>query len=362
MNHSIFLRRVSLVAAAALLAACEGDSTGSDEPFILDGDEPVAVVVNSLGGSLTLARRDGDSAQVRQIAFGASASVTPTGLSVQGRRAAVPLGNAASVALVDLEGLRVTRYFLFPKGNATGSAFADDTTVLAANFIDDYVGRFTVGQASDSIRQTVNVAPAPTAIVIAAGRAAVVSSNLDANYQSIGNGVVTFLDPRTLQVQGVVQTGGTNSNDAAMGPDGLLYVVNTGNFVADGSVTIINPQTMRAEATAGGFGPGPGSIHVDQQGLAYVSSFGVGTVVWNTRTRTFVRGPGNPLCAPLPGGACRGAADATTDVQGNVYQAFFGSAPEKLAPKIFVYRPGDFALSDSISSVNGPSGIEVRTF
>ncbi len=361
MNHSIFLRRIPLLAAAALLAACERDSTSSERPFILDDDEPVAIVVNSLGSSLTLARR-GDTAQVRRIAFGASSSVTPTGLSVQGRRAAVPLGNAASVALVDLEALRVTRFFLFPKGNATGSAFADDTTVLAANFLDDYVGRATVGQASDNITQTVNVAPAPTSIVMAAGRAAVVSSNLDANYQVIGNGVVTFLDPRTLQVQGVVQTGGTNSTDAAMGPDGLLYVVNTGNFVSDGSVTIINPQTMRAEATVGGFGPGPGSIHVDPQGLAYVSSFGTGTVVWNTRTRAFVRGPANPLCAPLPGGRCRGAADATTDVQGNVYQAFFGSAPDNQAPQVFVYRPGDFALTDSISSVNGPTGIEVRSF
>jgi len=281
---------------------------------------------------------------------------------VQGRRAAVPLGNAASVALIDLEGLRITRFFVFPKGNATGSAFADDTTLLAANFIDDYVGRATLNQASDSIRQTVNVAPGPIAIVMAAGRAAVVSSNLNENYVSIGNGVVTFLDPRTLQVQGVVQTGGTNSTDAAVGPDGLLYVVNTGDFVADGSVTIIDPRTMRVEATVGGFGPGPGSIHVDAQGLAYVSSFSTGTVVWNTRTRTFVRGPGNPLCARLPGGACRGAADATTDVQGNVYQAFFGSAAQNQAPQVFVYRPGDFALTDSISSVNGPIAVEVRSF
>lgn len=361
MSQSIFLRRLPLVAAAALLAACDRDSTGAERPFILDGDEPVAIVVNSLGRSLTLARR-GDTAQLRQIPLGASAAVTPTGLSVQGRRAAVPLGNAASVAVVDLEALRVTRYFLFPKGNATGSAFADDSTLLAANFLDDYVGRATLGQASDSIKQTVSVAPAPTAIVIAAGRAAVVSSNLNENYESVGNGVVTFLDPRTLQVQGVVQTGGTNSTDAAMGPDGLLYVVNTGNFVADGSVTIVNPQTMRAEATVGGFGPGPGSIHVDPQGLAYVSGFGTGTLVWNTRTRTFVRGADNPLCARLASGACRGAADATTDVQGNVYQAFFGSAAENLAPRLFVYRPGDFVLADSISSVNGPTGIEVRGF
>ena len=360
MNRNIFMRPLPLLAAALFATACDGDSTGSNDAFILQGDSEVGVVVNSTGKSLTLFRVD--DKQTRQIAFGASSAVTPTGLSVRGRRAAVPLGNAASVALIDLEGLAISRYFLFPQGNATGSAFADDTTLLAANLQDDYVGRATVGQVGDTIRQRVTVAPAPTAIVMAGGRAAVVSGNLDDNYAPIGNGVVTFLDPRTLQVQGRVQTGGTNPGDAAVGPDGLLYVVNTGDYVSDGSVTIINPQTMAVVNTFSGFGAGPGSIHVDGAGLAYISSFSLGTLVWNTRTRTFVRGKDNPLCAKMASGECRGAFDTTTDVQGNVYQAFFGSARQGLAPQVFVYRAGSLALSDSIGGVNGPSALEVRAF
>ncbi|HEX8359221.1 MAG TPA: hypothetical protein VF613_03910 [Longimicrobium sp.] len=355
------LRRLALAASTALLAACNGDSTEAETPFILDGDGQIGLVVNSTGKSLTLFHTD-DPTETRQIPFGASSAVTPTGLSVGSRYAAVPLGNAASVALVDLEELRITRFFVFPKGNATGSAFADDTTLIAANSQDDYVGRVTVGQAGDAIQQTANVAPAPTRIVMAAGRVAVISGNLDENYRSIGNGVVTFLDPRTLQLQGTVQTGGTNSMDAAVGPDGLLYVVNTGDFVADGTVTVIDPLSMKALSTASGFGAGPGSIHVDASGLAYVSGFFTGTVVWNTRTGAFVRGTDNPLCARLPGGGCRGAFAASTDVQGNVYQAFFGSAQTGLAPYVFVYRPGTFTLADSIGGVNGPSAIEVRSF
>ena len=357
-NH---LRHLPLVAAALLAGACSDGATDAEQPFILGGDTPVGLVVNSTGKSLTLFRL-GDPADTRQIPFGASQSVTPTGLSVQGRRAAIPLGNAASVALVELEELRITRFFLFPQGNASGSAFADDTTLLAANFQDDYVGRATLGQASDSIRQRVQVAPAPSAIVMAGGRAAVISANLGADYSYLGNGVVTFLDPRTLQLQGTVPTGGINATAAATGPDGLLYVVNTGDFVADGSLTIVNPQSMTVVATVGGFGAGPGSIHIGDDGLAYVSSFFTGTLVWDTRSRTFVRGLDNPVCAKLPGGRCRGAFDVATDVQGNVYQAFFGSASQGLAPQVFVYRPGSFALADSIGGVNGPSAIEVRTF
>jgi len=364
MTRTSFLRRLPLVAAAALLAgACDEGSTESEQPFILDGGARVGLVVNSTGKSLTLFRvEDGET---RQIPFGASASVTPTGFAVQGRRAAVPLGNAASVALVDLEQLAVTRFLVFPKGNATGSAFADDTTLLVANFQNAYVGRATVGQANDTIGQTTAVAPAPTAIVMAGGRAAVISSNLDVSqrfYPPLGDGVVTFLDPRTLQVQGVVRTGSTNPTDAAVGPDGLLYVVNTRDYTADGIVTIIDPRTMAVVANVGGFGAGPGSIHIDARGLAYVSGFFTGTLVFDTRTRTFMRGVDNPVCAKLPNGECRGAFDATTDVQGNVYQAFFGSASEGLAPRVFVYRPDTFTLADSIGGVNGPSAIEVRTF
>ena len=360
MNHSFILRRLPLLAAALLASACDRDPSGGEDAFILK-DEQIGLVVNSTGNSLTLFRL-GDPTDTRQVPFGASAAVTPTGLAVQGRRAVVPLGNAASVALVELEELRISRFFLFPGGNATGATFADDTTVLAANTNDDYVGRFTIGQPSDSIKRTVAVAPAPTEIVMAGGRAAVVSGNLGPDFKPLGNGVVTFVDPRTLQLQGTVQTGGTNTGGAATGPDGLLYVVNTGNYVEDATVTIINPQTMRAEATVAGFGPGARAISIDANGLAYVSSFGLGTVVWNTRDRTFVRDAKNPVCARLASGACRGAFDATTDVQGNVYQAFFGSTRQGLAPQIFVYRAGTFALADSISSVNGPAAIEIRSF
>jgi len=360
MNRTNLLRRLALAASTALLAsACERDGTGSDGDFLDRGE--VAVVVNSTGKALTLFRLDRPS-ETRQIPFGASASVTPTGLSVRGRRAAVPLGNAASIALVELDELRIRRFFVFPGGNATGSAFADDTTILAANLRESYVGRFTVGQASDTVKLTRAVAPAPTAIVIAGGRAAVVSGNLDAKFAPLGNGVVTFLDPRTLQVQGTVSTGGTNSSDAAVGPDGMLYVVNTADYVQDGSVTIINPQSMQVVATVGGFGAGPGSISIDGAGRAFVSSFSTGTLVWNTRTREFERGKDRPLCAPLPGGGCRGAFDAVADVQGNVYQAFFGSARQGLAPYVFVYRGANLALSDSVAAGSGPSAIEIRSF
>jgi hypothetical protein len=130
-------------------------------------------------------------------------------------------------------------------------------------------------------------------------------------------------------------------------------------------VTVIDPATLAAAKTVPGFGPGVGAIRIDDAGLAYLSSFGGGTVIWNTATETFVRGPDNPVCAPLtlsPGAPCRGAFDATRASDGSVYQTFFGSAAESLAPYVFVYAPGTYQLVDSVAVGVGPSSIEIRTF
>jgi hypothetical protein len=365
-NVSKFSR--SLLAAVASLVAI---SCGSDDttqpvaPGFLGGtssNHEIGIVVNSTGKALTLFQLGSPTTQ-KTIAFGASTTISPVGIAVRGRRAVVPLGNAASVSLIDLVTQTATRFFTFASGNATGVAFVDDTTVIAANPTLNVVGRFTTGQTGDAIGTvSAKLAPQPTAVAIAGSRALIVSTNLDANFSPIGNGIVTAVDTKTLQVLGTATMGGTNSTDGAVGPDGMLYVVNTGDFVASGSLTVVNPATMAVVATVSDIGVGPGAISIDANGLAYISSFFGGTVVWDTKTRTFVRGPANPVCAKLAAGGCRGAFAATTDAAGDVYQAFFGDSRAGLPPYIFVYKAGTFALTDSISAGQGPAAVVVRTF
>jgi hypothetical protein len=355
-------RRILALLFAAAVSACGSDTTTPGTTGFLAGignNREIGIVVGSTGKVLTLFQLGSPKTQ-RPIALGTSSTVTPTGFSVRGHRVAVPLGNAASVALVDLDLDVVQRFFTFPSGNATGSVFVDDTTIVAANTTLGTVGRMTVGQASDAIGSTVSVAPQPTAVTISGSRVLVTSANLDANFNPIGNSIVTAIDPKTMQVLGTATSGGTNANDAALGPDGLLYVVNTGDFVSDGSVTIINPSTMQVVATVPNMGVAPGAISIDAAGRAYISSFFYGTAVWDTKTRAFVRGPDNPICAKLADGSCRGAFAATTNAAGDVYQAFFGSATQ--APYIFVFKAGGFTLTDSIAAGSGPSSIAIRTF
>jgi hypothetical protein len=363
--HRTTRTRVKLICAITLVAAsaCSDSTAPSVAPGFLggtNGNHEIGLIVNSIGKTLTLFQL-GSPATQRQIPLGTSTTVTPTGLAVRGRRAAVPLGNAASIALINLEAASVQRFFTFASGNATGSAFSDDTTILAANTTTGMVGRATVGQIGDAITTTVKVAAQPTAITMAGGRALVTSSNLDENFVPIGNGVVTAVDPKTMQVIGTAQMGGINSTDAAVGPDGLLYVVNTGDYVAQGSLTIVNPSTMQVVTTIPNMGIGPGAISIDAGGLAYISSFSYGTIVWNTVTRTFVRGADNPVFAAAGGGR-RGAAAATASSTGSLYQAFFGAPALGQAPFVFVFKPGTFALTDSIPVGSGPITVAIKTF
>lgn len=358
------LSRLAIAGAVLLTLGCGSDATSPIAPGFLGGtsdNHQVGVVINSTGKAVTLFQL-GNPTNQQHIALGTSSTVSPTGLAVRGRRAIVPLGDAASVALINLETATITRFFTFASGNATGSAFVDDTTIVAANLLTGVVGKATVGQAADAITLTAKVAPQPTAIAVTGGRVLVVSSNLDANFAPIGNGIVTAVDPKTMQVLGTATSGGTNSTDAAVGPDGLLYVLNTGDYVKEGSLTIINPATMAVVSTVPNMGVGPGAIYIDGSGLAYISSFFGGTLVWNTTTKEFVRGETNPICAKLASGGCRGAFAVTTNANGDVYQAFFGSTTPSLPPYIFVYKAGSFTLSDSISVGSGPAALAIRTF
>lgn len=354
-------RRLTAILPLVLAAACSSGSTAPAPTGFLAGtaaDRNIVTTVLSLNGSL-LQLQAGAPATRSTIALGSSAQVTPVGFSVRGRRAAIPLGNAASISVSDLEAGTVQRVFTFPSGNATGSAWLDDNTLFAANTTLGLVGRVRLSQTSTEIGDTVRVTASPTDVVVSGGRVFVVSSNLDENFSPAGDGVVTEINPTTLAIVRTF-TVGRNPQYAAAGPDGRIYVTNAGDFFGNnGTLSIINPQTNTVEAPITGFGDFPGPISITSDGRALVSGFGIGTIVWNTQTRTFIRGAANPLCAPA-GNACRGATGAQLAANGRIYQPFFGTSQQPA--RIFIYDGASYALTDSIEVPVGASGVDVRSY
>ena len=173
---------------------------------------------------------------------------------------------------------------------------------------------------------------------------------------------MTAIDPGTMSVSGTVGTGGTNPQFGAIGPDGMLYVMNTGDYVNPSTLAVIDPWELELIEVVGGFPAGSGHVHVSGDGTLYASAFSAGTVAWSTATKAFVRGPSDPICAPLDGGGCRGAFAAHTAADGSLYQTFFGSTRQGLPPWVFRYEPGSYALADSIDAGSGPVGLEIRSF
>ena len=331
----------------------------------LDGtvaDAQVGIVVNSSANAIRLFQL-GNPGESRDIALGASSAVTPTGISIRGETGVVPLGNAASLAVIDLRTRQIGGFFLFESGNATGSAFVDDRTVLAANQQTDEVGRFTIGQAGGAVGDLVSVTQNPTGIVpFSNSLAFVISSNLDDNFAPAGDGVVTALDPSTMTIVATIETGGANPQFGAIGPDGMLYVMNTGNYVAPSTLAIIDPGSLELVEVVEGFPAGSGHVHVSEDGTLFASAFFTGTVAWSTAAKAFVRDAGDPICAPLADGGCRGAFAAHTAADGSLYQTFFGSTRQNLSPWVFRYAPETWALTDSIASGRGPVGLDIESF
>ena len=356
-------RHAGLLVLASLftLAACSDDAPPT--PTFLDGtpSDPGILLAVNLDKALFMLQTGAPNERV-SIPLGASSAVTPVGLAVSGNFAAVPLGNAASIAYVNLSTETVDRYFTFPSGNATGSAFVNASTVVVCNQTTDQCGKFDPAQAGNEVTGLVTVTQFPNSVVATGGRVFVVSSNLDDSYLSAGPGVVTELNPATMAVTRTF-TVGTNPQYAAVAPNGKLYVVNTGDYGSNnGTLSVINLSTNAVETTVPGFGDAPITISIDPQGRAFISSFSYGTIVWSTTTSAFLRDSSNPLCAPVTGGACRGAADATVAPNGEVYQAFFGSAAQSLPAYYFVYDGSTLALTDSINVPIGPSGLVGATF
>jgi hypothetical protein len=345
--HRIVRFVVPFVAALGI-GAC-ADTTAPLPP-----PAEVVLVVNSTEASLSVIPVDAPGSAVK-IPLGGT-SPTPVGVSARGQIALVPLGLDNAVAVIDLKTAAVVRTIPLPANSgATGSAFVNDTFAYVGNPNLNTVTRinFITGDTA-----SVPVGVYPQGLIYTRGRLFVVNGNL-VNFATAGASWITVVDPvtnaKSTGIDSIPLTGPGNASFADVGTDGLLYVMNTGNYTSgQGRLSIVDPIARTEQASFAGFGTGPGNVAADATSdHLFVSSYSEGVMEFDVRTRTVLKGAGSGVPIPLN-------AAVIVDSKGRVYALDTGPCAGGVAGTIHVLR-ADLTQSSTIPTGECPVGAAVTS-
>jgi DNA-binding beta-propeller fold protein YncE len=301
----MYANRGLVALSLLLLCACE-----DPEAPRITGSE-FGVVVSSIDRVLHIFSVDSPQAAVP---VGLAPEGSPVTLAVRKQFAVVPLGTFPAAAVVDLAQRRVVHTVPLPTNSgATGAAFLNDSIALVGNPNLNTVTPINIlrGTAAAAIR----VGTFPQFILATGDTAFVVNAEL-VNFQPARNGTISVITGTPPQVVATIPLIGTNPGSAAVGRDGLLYVLNSGSYGQNNSVlSVVDRRTLQEVMGATGFGDFPGAVAAAGDGRLYIASFGYGVAVWDPGTRNFVRAP---TAAVQPGGIA-GASGLGIDEDGRVY-------------------------------------------
>jgi hypothetical protein len=296
--------------------------------------EEVLLVVNRDDATLQIIRVNALSSSLT-VALGGSAPA-PTGVSARDGWALVPLGPDDGVAVVNLRTATTTQVIPLPTGSgATGSAIVDDSIGYVANPNLNSVTRvnYLTGDTA-----SVAVGVFPQGVSFTRGKVFVLNGNLVGGTPA-GPSWVSVIDPLTNRlatgVDSILMPGPGNAAFAAVGQDGVLYVMNGGpvDSATPGRLTLVDPVGRSELANFGGFGNAPGEIAANTGGdLLYVSSSSEGLMVFDVLDRQVLRGAGNGV--PVPGNT-----GVAVDSHDRVYALESGTCGGGTPGKVHVLRP-----------------------
>jgi hypothetical protein len=294
-------------AAALLLAGCADTNAPLPEP------QEVLLAVNSTANTLSIVPVDAPASGV-QVELGGT-TPTPVGVAARGAYAVVPMGLDNAVTVVDLRTASVVRRVPLPANSgATGATVVDDSIAYVGNPGLNSVSRvnYLTGASSE-----VAVGTYPQGLIFTRGRVFVLNGNLDETFKPAGPSWLTVVDPTTNTlasgIDSVPLTGGGNAGFAAVGGDGLLYVMSTGDYLSgEGRLSIVDPVGRTELASFSGFGTGPGNLASDGDARIYISSFTEGVMQFDTDSNKVIRGVGQGV--PIQGNSA-----VAVDSRGRVY-------------------------------------------
>jgi len=162
----------------------------------------------------------------------------------------------------------------------------------------------------------VQVGVYPQGLAFTRGKVFVLNGNLE-NFSPAGPSWLTVIDPGTNARDGgldsIPLTGPGNAGFAEVGSDGLLYVMNTGDyFSGEGRLSVVDPLARTELASHTGFGTGPGNLASDGGSHLFISSFSEGVMEFDLDSNKVVRGAGHGLAVP-------GNSSVAADSKGRLY-------------------------------------------
>ena len=285
---------LALTAGAALMAGCAEPNPQLPPP------EEVLVVANSTTPSLSVAAISPTGPEGIVPLSGTSvSSIAAFGPILV---ASFPLDDAADV--VALDGLQLRMTVALPAGSgATGTAVLNDTVAYVANPNLNTITRIDLVTGDTA---SLAVGTYPQGLIGTRGSLFVINGNVMLCAQpgglcSLGPSWLTVVDPETNDlatgIDSIPMVGPGNARYAAVGTDGLLYVMNRG-VDTESRLFIVDPVERREVASFGGFGTNTGQIASDLGERILISSPTDGVMAFNTRTRTVDRGTGNGVAVP----------------------------------------------------------------
>lgn len=262
----------------------------------------VLVVLDRDARSLLLVPVDSTALAVT-IPLGATAG-QPTTLGVRGAVAAIGFDNADAIVIVDLVQripLRTINVNATPPIAAL--AFAPNGIGYAASPRPNRVTAFdpATGQVNPTL-----VPGGPQGFGFARGAVFVVLGNRQSCYPLPFPAGCPTTSSWLAPLEGLAPfdsiplPGPGNASAAALGSDGLLYVLSRGNGDVDGRLAVVDPVRRQEIASFSGIGVYPEFLASDGGDRMLIASRAEGLMVFDTRDRRVVRGAGAgvPLDAP----------------------------------------------------------------
>ncbi len=284
------LAAATIFTVGAFLSACDDDSGLVNAPPI----EPteIGIIVNSTDVSVTLFAVDTPGV-TRSVGLNPGGAGSPTTIAARKNLAVVPLGFFPAAAIVDLLTDSVRSVPLPNNSGATGVAFLNDSIAYVANSDLNTVSVINTFTATAGAEIPVGIYP--QAIVTRNDEVYVLTAQLE-NFVPARPGRISVIDANTNTVIDSIILSGLNPAAAVFGSDGLLYVINSGNFsLGNGSLSVVNVGTRQEVEHHEGFGEFPGDVAYGPMDRVYVSAFAYGIAVWDAVADSFIRPPADPL-------------------------------------------------------------------